>query len=134
MTKSQLFEKKNMSLIGILQDFGKPYASLFLDRDSNGLYLFVRVISGHKDNSSRYIAVPVTADEISRYLGKEIGLKSMFSDQQYADVSINGGIAYFNLPSNVKADEDIAKEDIFDPEYCYDKLKLKVFLKRFQSA
>lgn len=127
-------EKKNMFLVGTLQDYGKPYASLFLDRDTDSLYLFVRLLGLDPGSDSEYLATKVSSTEISRYMSREVGLKSIFATHGCSDVSIHKGIAYFDTAGHTRSEQDIEHEDIFDPQFCYDKLKLKVFLKRFENA
>lgn len=48
-----------MVFIGNIQDIGKPYVDLYLDKEKNALFLFVRV-SSPAEASSRYAAISVT--------------------------------------------------------------------------
>lgn len=122
--------KNNMYLVGNLQDFGKPYASLFIDKDVNGLYIFIKTKDAAK---AQYIVSRVTCEDVMQYLNGQIGLNQFFTKQALT-ASINNGIVEFQqtCPSKMLND-NIEHEDIFDPEFCYDKLKLNVFLRRYRK-
>lgn len=126
--------KKNLLLVGTLQDFGRPYASLFFDRDSSALYLLVRLLGTPAGDNTAYLAKYVTPEDVSRYMKGEIGLRSLFGHSGYSIVTFAGGTACFNIPDSNQTGDRIEREDRFNPRFCHDKLKLKIFLKRFPNV
>lgn len=130
MTKPDMTVRNNMRLIGNLQVYGKPYASLFIDKDADQLYVFVSVINQLSD-APEFLAVSVTSDDVKQYMDRQRGLKSLYAGRNYTTATIRNGSVVFESSDTVTPANTLEHEDKFDPEFCYDKLKLKIFLKRY---
>lgn len=123
----------NIFLIATLQDYGRPYVSLLLDKDANGLYLLVRQ-NGRSNDSNRYIISPVSSDDIREYMNGSIRLGSLICSRGFADATIKNHRFIIEPKVSVNQINDIKKEGLFEADYCYDSLKVKVFLKKYAQG
>ena len=133
MIQNQTTIMNEMRLVGNLQDYGRPYASLFIDTENNALYIFVRINSG-ANNSSSYIAIPTSADEVKSYMDQTTTLSSLVKEKPSSEAIIQGNQVVMNLSGTSDAINGFHDENVFDPEFCHDKMKLKVFLRRYKSG
>ncbi len=123
----------DMYLVANLQDYGRPYVSLFIDRDTDMLYIFVRILEENVATTN-YIFVHVTDAEISDYINRRKSLKAMFYGKACSIGHFDNGILIAS-PYDVNYSElPIVEEDSFDPEFCYDKVKVKVFLRKYRNG
>lgn len=120
---------KNIAYVGTLQDLGRPFSMLFIDKENRQLYVLVRLSDG---NSNNFMAVAVTADEVESYMNENIGLLNILSGKPYS-------IALISADSISVSDETFTdftptsrmrKLNMFDPELCNDDVWLEVFLNR----
>ena len=96
------------------------------------LCLFVR-ISAPDTESPKYIATEVTSNQVSRYMKRRLGLRTIFKNHSCYLANINGkGVELQETPS-FKLTQEMKLSNMFDPEYCYDSLKLKMFLRRYDN-
>lgn len=124
--------KTQMLLVGNLQDFGRPYSSLFLDKESGCLYIFVRM-PDTVDHSGKYLVTPVSTDDVTEYLNRKKGLRTIFSGKPSSEARFENGNVVLSQPHDPGSSAYFHNEDLYDPQFCFDKLKLKIFLKRYSS-
>lgn len=122
-----------MYLVGTLQDFGQPYSSLLLDKEEGGLYMMVRV-SDVQHNLDNYFMASVSSEDVKEYMNQTKSLNAIFSHKPYTEVHFNGNQVILSPVSENENSLRLPKEDKFDPEFCYDKVKLKIFLKRYNDG
>jgi hypothetical protein len=126
MTNSDIFFVAN------LQVYARPFTALYLDKGRGVLCLFVR-ISAPDTESPKYIATEVTSNQVSRYMKRWLGLRTIFKNHSCYLANINGkGVELQETPS-FKPTQEMKLSNMFDPEYCYDSLKLKMFLRRYDN-
>jgi hypothetical protein len=126
MTNSDIFFVAN------LQVYASPFTALYLDKGRGVLCLFVR-ISAPDTESPKYIATEVTSNQVSRYMKRRLGLRTIFKKHSCYLANINGkGVELQETPS-FKLTQEMKLSNMFDPEYCYDSLKLKMFLRRYDN-
>ncbi|MBD5232880.1 MAG: hypothetical protein HDS65_01745 [Bacteroidales bacterium] len=119
--------KNEMYLVGNLQDYGGPFSSLFLDKEDGSLYILIRL-------ADSYLVTAVSSDEITDYMNGRKSLKAILQGKQSSEATLNGKQFLLGQPRNLDVPSVIKDEDVFDPQFCFDKLKLKVFLKRFNAG
>ena len=123
---------KNMAYVGTLQELGRPYSMLYVDKEARQLYIFVR-LSEHGGN--RFMAAGVTPGEVESYMNEGIGLLKLLSEKPYRLANISGGEISFDNKSHhtFHPTERMKKMDKFDPELCDDDVWLEVFLNRLNN-
>ncbi len=121
-----------MYLVADLQDYGRPYVSLFIDKGRDLLYLFVRILEGNSVQS--YLFTGVSPQEIQEYMNGHKNLRALFYGKDMSIGSFDGGILTARAFEGNGSVLPIIDHDTFDPEFCHDKLKVKVFLKRFNAG
>lgn len=131
MTRTEATARTNLSRVANLQVIGKPYASLFLDKDAGQLYIFVSTPRRNPDGSQEYLVASVTSDDVENYISRKTGLKKIFARHSYSAAVISDGHILFGKSSGITPENTLEDYDRFDPEYCYDRMKIKVFLRRF---
>ena len=126
MTNSDIFFVAN------LQVYARPFTALYLDKGRGVLCLFVR-ISAPDTECPKYIATEVTSNQVSRYMKRRLGLRTIFKNHSCYLANINGkGVELQETPS-FKPTQEMKLSNMFDPDYCYDSLKLKMFLRRYDN-
>lgn len=118
-----------MYLVANLQDFGRPYVSLFIDKERNILYLFVRILEG--DSTSSFLFTRVSPDDIKEYMARRKNLRALFHGKELSVGHFDGSNLIASTFSDAGSLLPIIEQDSFDPDFCHDKLKIKVFLKRY---
>lgn len=120
---------RNIVYVGTLQDLGRPYSMLFVDREDRQLYLSVRISEG---SDNHFLLTSVSASEIEDYLNESIGLISIVDRKPHYVVSINHNKIQIEKEeqSRFEPTEKMKKMDRFDPELCEDEIWLEVFLNR----
>lgn len=123
---------KDMLFVANLQIYAQPYSVLYMDREHGKLCLFVRITSP-TEGTPRYVATEVTSSQIERYMQRRLGLKSIFSKHECYLASINGTEVSLELEKSFVPTKEMKHSNMFDPEYCMEGLKLKMFLRRFNN-
>ena len=123
---------KNIAYVGTLQELGRPYSMLYVDKEARQLYIFVR-LSENVDN--RFMVVCVSPCEVESYMNEGIGLLKLLSEKPYRLANINGGKISFDNKCHhtFHPTERMKKMDKFDPELCDDDVWLEVFLNRINN-
>lgn len=124
----------NIEFIGNLQVYSSPYASLYLNREDNQLCVFVR-LTKPKDKEIIFAVTTVSKSVLNEYLQKSLGLKSIFSTNEYRLARVDKGVVTF-LPA--VPDEPIlnrfAKKDLFDSDFCTNEPELRCFIHSFKNV
>lgn len=124
---------ENIYFVGVLQDLGMPYASLYVDKESQKLYLFVRASDKECRN---YYATNVSTNEIESYMNEDIGLIKIFNNRTiwYATIDDAENVSLDKPLGNKFVPNDrMKKMNIFNPELCDDDVWLGTFLKRINN-
>lgn len=123
---------ENMAYVGTLQDLGRPYSMLFVDKEKRQLYILVRISDNESDS---FLVVGVSPFEVESYMNESLGLLNIMNKKSYRLATINNdrvslGNENFNnfLPS-----EQMKKMNMFDPQLCEDDVWLEIFLNRINN-
>lgn len=65
-----------LKLLGVLQDFGSPYASLYINDDNQVMYLAIQQES-HKPNIFRFLLMRVSSEMVMDYMQNKVGLRRL---------------------------------------------------------
>ena len=123
--------KNNMYWIGTIQDLGKPYADLYLDKDGNQLFLFVR-ISDVSDPISRYVAIYVTPKLVEEYMNSDHPMADVFSSRPFRYASINDRKVFFEREQFTSSKSTFPYNRPFDPDLAVNGYKMKKTLRMIQ--
>lgn len=123
---------KNMAYVATLQDLGRPYSMLFVDKEKRQLYIFVRLSDGAGNN---FIVVGVSPYEVESYMNESLGLLNILSSKTYRLATISDGKVSFGRQSlsDFLPTERMEKMNRFNPELCEDDVWLEVFLNRINN-
>ena len=119
-------------LVGNLQKISRsPIASVYMDRCSRSLYLFVR-INGIRDASPIYVATDTTAESLIKYLNRRIVLRTLFANKprEYACV-VNGVVQKIDYSDEGETDERLKRAGRFEPELCSNRIELEFFFSNY---
>lgn len=123
---------RNIYFVANLQVYARPFTALYLDKEQGTLCLFVR-ISSPETSSSQYIATEVTSSQVSRYMTRRLGLKTIFKKKVCYLANIYETHIELERTSAFKPTKEMQLSNLFDPEFCYESMKVKTFLRRFEN-
>ena len=126
MTNSDIFFVAN------LQVYARPFTALYLDKERGALCLFVRISSPDAE-SPQYIATEVTSTQVNKYMKQRLGLRAIFRKKACYLAKVKESSVELEETSSFKPTQEMKLSNMFDPEYCYDSMKLQLFLKRFDN-
>lgn len=123
---------KNIVYVGTLQELGRPYSMLYVDKEKRQLYILVRISQGKHD---RFLAMATTPYEVKSYMNENIGLLNILSKHPYRIATISGNKISVGRDRfcNFSPTEQMKKMDMFDPELCDDDIWIEVFLNRMNN-
>lgn len=123
----------NILWVAPVQELGKPYLDLYLDKDHNSLLLFVR-ISDVSEPTARYAVIPVSPEQMEDYVN---------SNRLSADVFVNHPVGFASIKEKRITFDDVEipgeKVDVFrynrpfDPNLCDNKSRLRMVIKRMMQ-
>lgn len=122
----------NIYFVANLQVFARPFTALYLDREHGTLCLFVR-ISSPETKTDKYIATEVTSSQVSRYMTRRLGLKTIFKKKACYLADISDTSVDLEETFSFKPTKEMQLSNMFDPDFCYESLKIKNFLRRFDN-
>lgn len=130
-------KNEEFQLVGHLQVMEEPLSSLYLDKVSGLLYLFVRVFEN--TGKSSYILTMVSPLQVVDYMEGRIGLHGIFNNgksyyYQHRNNVLN--TSNFKLLAPDKVDEKLESDglnDKFDSRLSYRMVPLKQYLKKWNS-
>jgi hypothetical protein len=128
--------KKNedFQLVGHLQVMDEPLSSLYIDKVSGLLYLFVRVFED--TNIGTFVLTVVSPLQIVDYMEGRVGLRGIFSNTKsyyYQHQNDVLSASDFKLLPPDKVDEKLESDgldDKFDRHLSYRMVPLKQYLKK----
>ena len=119
-----------LKLLGVLQDYDSPYASLYRDDNSQNLYLAVEQDSD-KPKEFCTLLLHVSKILVEYYLQNKIGLREIYKDVKnkylwFRKKGQNGTLVDVG-------NEDVSKyididDDMFDPDFCNQEASIKYYL------
>ncbi|MBD5300088.1 MAG: hypothetical protein HDS17_01260 [Bacteroides sp.] len=121
----------NLKLLGVLQDYGTPYASLYFNDNGNGGALYLVLEQGKNDSGDfEAYVMPVSAENIKGYLDKQIDLLTIV--KQSPEILLwrrkkNDDGVFSHISSNGLVNK-LDDEDFFDPEFCRDAPRINYFI------
>lgn len=117
-----MLKERKIYKVATLQDFGYPAVSLFAGMDSRQLYLFLS-----SDHKGRYMAIPVSQDDLNRYMNGKTNLHTLETNGIFEGVIENGEalLTYGNVPNCRKT---LALYNEFDEDLYYDEMNVFSFL------
>lgn len=127
-----MMTNSNIYFVANLQVYARPFSALYLDKERGVLCLFVR-ISMPDSESPKYIATEVSSNQINRYMKRRLGLKTIFKNRSCYLANVNKNGVEFQATPSFKPTQEMKMSNMFDPEFCYDSLKLKMFLRRYDN-
>lgn len=122
----------NIYFVANLQVFARPFTALYLDREHGTLCLFVRV-SSPETKTDKYIVTEVTSSQVSRYMTRRLGLKTIFKKKACYLADISDTSVDLEETLSFKPTKEMQLSNMFDPDFCYESLKIKTFLRRFDN-
>jgi hypothetical protein len=119
-----------LKLLGVLQDFGSPYASLYINGEDKTMYLAIQQASrdSHKFSS---LLLRVNVQMVVDYMERTIGLRklSQLSIEKYLwnrKKGNNGTI--ISLGHNDVTNRIDIVDDIFDADFCNNESSIKYYI------
>ena len=108
-----------LKLIGVLQDFGSPYASLYMDSNDNNMYVAIEQNSVEA-GVFYYLVFEVTKSLIDSYFKRAVGLREMskLSQSRYLWSRKKGTAGRFVDLGNDDVSYRITQDDTFDEFFC----------------
>lgn len=128
----KMMTNSNIFFVANLQVYALPFAALYLDKEHGKLCLFVR-ISSPDTKAVQYIATDVTSSQVNKYMTRRLGLKTIFRKKVCYLANINDTHVELEEASAFKPTKEMQLSNMFDPDFCYDSLKVKTFLRRFDN-
>ena len=124
--------EQSLVLVGNLQKVSRlPVASVYMDRCSRSLYLFVR-INGLRDTSPIYVATDTTAESLIKYLNRRIVLRTLFANKRREYASVKDGVLYrLDHFDDRTTDQRLKKAGRFEPELCANRIELELFFSNY---
>lgn len=122
----------NMKLIGDLQVYARPYASLYYDFNAKIFSLLIRV--SKLNELDRFIMAEVSVSQIFEYLNQQIGLKTMFQNS-LNKMEIIGSLTdkKNNRIKSLTSSIDLKNDELYDPEFCYEELDIIYFIEKHRK-
>ena len=119
-----------LKLLGVLQDYDSPYASLYQDDASQKLYL---AVEQDTDNPSEFctLLLHVSKLMVDYYLQHKIGLREIARKVKvkYLWYHKKGQQGVFEDLNKIDASKYIdLDDDMFDADYCSQMLLIKYYL------
>ncbi len=124
--------RNNMYWIGTIQDLGKPYADLYLDKDGNKLFLLVRV-TDVSDPANRYAAISVTPKLVQDYMETKHRMADVFSSRPFRYASIENKKVVFEGEEHTSSESTFKFNRPYDPSLSVNGIKMKLALRQIQN-
>lgn len=119
-----------LKLLGVLQDYGSPYASLYVDHSDKVLYIAIQQDSSEPQYFSSLL-LRVTKDMVLNYMQQSIGLRrlSQLSAERLLWHRKKGMIGTMtNLGQCDLTDRIDLEDDMFDSDFCSHELSLRYYI------
>lgn len=122
----------NIKYVGTLQDLGRPYSMLFVDKENRQLYFLVRLTDDQQDN---FLVVSVSPNEVESYMDEHIGLLNIMNEKNHYMATLRNNNIYFEdkILQDFTPTDQMKQMNIFDPELCEDDVWIEIFLNRVKN-
>lgn len=124
----------NLKLLGVLQDWGTPFASLYVKEQTGKLFLSVSLSADKEKGSYVFssLVVSVTSQEILAYLKQAIGIKRMIeeSSQRYVWKHKKGEQGVFRPVTKYEIPEELQEDDKYDASFCSDENSIRYYISK----
>lgn len=123
-----------LKLLGVLQDYGSPFASLYLDDEGKFLYLAIQQESKEPKVFSSLL-LRVTSSMIDDYMRKTIGLRqiSRLSNEKYIWNRTKGKKgSMISLGQNDVSERIDEDDDMFDSVFCQHESSIRYYVNQFR--
>lgn len=123
-----------LKLLGVLQDFGSPYASLYINDDNKNMYLAIEQES-QTSNVFNFLLLKVTNMMVVKYMQNLIGLRQLseLSQEKYIWNRTKGAKGTMtNLGHSDVTDLIDVNDDMFDAEFCKNSASIRYYINQNQ--
>lgn len=119
-----------LKLLGVLQDFDSPYASLYRDANSQKLYLAVEQVCD-KPRELCTLLLQVSKGMVEYYLQHKIGLRRLSREVKnkylwHRTKGQEGSLVNVGHQDVTKYINE--EDDMFDPDFCHQAASIKYYL------
>lgn len=121
-----------LKLLGVLQDFGSPYASLYINDDNKNMYIAIEQ-DDYESDAFRFLLLQVTSAQVANYMENAIGLRrlSELSKGKYIWNKTKGSKGTItNLGHTDVKDRIDAADDMFDAEFCKNEMSIRYYIEQ----
>ena len=123
---------KHLKRVGILQDLGCPFVSLYVDMANRKLFVF-SLFSSPASKEKLWAAVEVSPQEIEDYFNESVGLLDLYSEKKafWYVTKVNGEYVFSEAIQFIPS-HNMQCLDKYDPELCVDDIWIETFLDRVE--
>jgi uncharacterized protein YdeI (YjbR/CyaY-like superfamily) len=123
--------------LGVLQDWGEPFATLYVKERTDKLFLSVN-LSADKEKGNHVfssLVVNVTAQEVLDYLKQTIGMKRMIesASQHFVWKHKKGEKGELKPVKNYEIPEELKDDDMYDSSFCPCENSIRYFISKLNS-
>lgn len=127
-----MLTSENIRQVGVLQDFGVPFSSLYVDMKNRLLYIFVRMPSP-KSCIAEFAVTGVSPQEVEAYMNDDIGLNDIFNNKDSYIVQLSGSDTSIRTIEHKGVMDFNESMNRFDSDFCDDDIWLETFLDRLKN-
>jgi len=123
-----------LKLIGVLQDFGSPYASLYIDDRGHFLYLAIQQDASEPQIFSSLL-LRVTSSMVDDYMKNLIGLRqiSRLSNEKFIWNRAKGKKgSMINLGQDDVSERIDVDDDMFDSMFCIHESSIRYYMNQYR--
>lgn len=122
-------EIKHLKRVGVLQDLGEPFVSLYVDMDERELYVFSLLSPPHSSPLS-WLACKVEPNEVEEYMNDDKGLLEFYRNKKLWRVEKSEKYFLFTETTEFHPSDDMICLNSFDSELCSDDIWIETFMGR----
>lgn len=132
MMQNKQHTKSRFLLVGDLQVYTMPFASLYVNEATKSLYVFIRIAEGN--DAVKGIITPVAANTVKAYLNKETDLRHILqaNKSRLCDIQNHTGHILWSVPYKNSYKQVQNNDNFFDDDFCYEHYELSYFLNQYQ--
>lgn len=125
-----MITNNKIKYVATLQELGRPYSMLFVDKGKRQLYVLVRV-----DDNNAFVISSISAQEVMAYISEKEGLINILESKPYRLATIENHELKIegDAHNNFSPTDRMRTFNMFDPELCEDDVWLEVFLNRLNT-
>ena len=125
--------RKHYQLVGDLQYYASPYASLYVSDTDRSLYVFVRT-SEYSNTFVEGLMAKVSAPIVQLYLSGKQGLTQLLRSGKPRLCALNAeqGTLSWSVPCKNIDNKIPANANVYDDDFCFEQGELSYFLNQYQ--